>query len=303
MLLYIAAGATVVLASGAIVYIIFTRLRSGKRVKVALEDPSVKVPLRLVDKEIVTHDTRRFIFALPSPEHTLGLPIGQHVYLSARIDGNIVVRPYTPTSDDKLKGYVTLVIKVYKKNVHPKFPEGGKMSQHLDSLEIGDYMDFKGPSGLLTYSGNGTFNIRKDKKSPPETRVVKKVGMIAGGTGITPMYQLIQSIVENPDDNTELHLLFANQSEDDILMRQELEDFRDNHSEQLKLWYTLDEAPNDWKYSSGYINDTMLKEHMPGPPSAKDTLILMCGPPPMIQYACVPNLEKLGFTEEMRFSY
>lgn len=44
---------------------------------------------------------------------------------------------------------------VYLKGVHPKFPEGGKMSQYLDSLKIGDVVEFRGPSGLLTYTGKG----------------------------------------------------------------------------------------------------------------------------------------------------
>ena len=41
-----------------------------------------------------------------------GLPIGQHVYLSARIDGNLVIRPYTPVSSDDDAGYMDLVVKV-----------------------------------------------------------------------------------------------------------------------------------------------------------------------------------------------
>lgn len=41
------------------------------------------------------------------------------------------------------------------KGVHPKFPEGGKMSQYLNSLRIGDVVEFRGPSGLLTYAGRG----------------------------------------------------------------------------------------------------------------------------------------------------
>lgn len=44
---------------------------------------------------------------------------------------------------------------VYFKNVHPKFPEGGKMSQHLESLKIGDTIDVRGPNGLLEYKGQG----------------------------------------------------------------------------------------------------------------------------------------------------
>lgn len=48
-----------------------------------------------------------------------------------------------------------LVVKVYLKGVHPKFPDGGKMSQYLNSLKIGDVVEFRGPSGLLTYTGKG----------------------------------------------------------------------------------------------------------------------------------------------------
>lgn len=43
---------------------------------------------------------------------------------------------------------------MYFKNP-PKFPDGGKMSQYLDSMSIGDFMDVKGPSGLLVYEGRG----------------------------------------------------------------------------------------------------------------------------------------------------
>lgn len=48
-----------------------------------------------------------------------------------------------------------LFYQVYMKGVHPKFPEGGKMSQYLNSLKIGDVVEFRGPSGLLTYNGKG----------------------------------------------------------------------------------------------------------------------------------------------------
>lgn len=60
----------------------------------------------------MSHDTRRFRFELPSPDHVLGLPVGQHIYLSARIDGSLIIRPYTPTSSDEDKGFVELVVKV-----------------------------------------------------------------------------------------------------------------------------------------------------------------------------------------------
>lgn len=290
---------------GAVVATIFIlKIVLGMRKKTApklLQDPNIKYKVNLLEKESLSHDTRRFRFALPSADHILGLPVGQHIYLSAKVNDNLVIRPYTPVTSDDDKGYVDLVIKVYFKDVHPKFPEGGKMSQHLNSMNIGDTIDVRGPSGKLIYIGQGTFNIREDKKSPPVAHHAKHVGMIAGGTGITPMLQLIREIFKDPRDQSQLSLLFCNQSEEDILLKNELEEIAAAQPERFKLWFTVDRPTPGWKYSSGFVNAEMISEHLP--PPGDSTLILMCGPPPMINFACLPNLDKLGYSPLMRFAY
>ncbi|XP_038612328.1 LOW QUALITY PROTEIN: NADH-cytochrome b5 reductase 3-like [Tachyglossus aculeatus] len=284
-----------------VLYSLVMRLFRSPAPAITLENPDVKYPLRLIDKENISHDTRKFRFALPSREHILGLPVGQHIYLSARIDGNLVIRPYTPVSSDDDKGFVDLVVKIYFKNVHPKYPAGGKMSQYLESLQLGDTVDFRGPNGLLVYQGKGKFAIRPDKKSEPVIKTTKSLGMIAGGTGITPMLQLIRAIMKDPGDPTVCHLLFANQTENDILLRAELEEVRNEHSDRFKLWFTLDKAPEGWDYSQGFVNEDMIRAHLP--PPAEDPLVLMCGPPPMIQFACIPNLDRVGYPADRRFAF
>ncbi|XP_052832766.1 NADH-cytochrome b5 reductase 3 [Octopus bimaculoides] len=224
--------------------ILAKHLFSGsKKPKVTLENKDVKYALRLVDKEEISHDTRRFRFALTSPEHILGLPVGQHIYLSATINGELVVRPYTPVSSDEEKGYMDLVIKVYKKGIHPKFPNGGKMSQHVDALTTEDYIDVKGPSGLLTYHGNGEFHIKPDKKSPHEVVTVKKIGMIAGGTGTTPMLKRTLNLSPHCI-STALYF----QTEKDILLRPDLEKIAEDHPDQFHLWFTVDKAESNWSF-------------------------------------------------------
>lgn len=266
-----------------------------------LEDPEQKYNVKLIEREEVSHDTRRFRFELPSKHHVLGLPIGQHVYLSATINDQLVIRPYTPVSSDDDKGYFELVIKVYFKNVHPKFPDGGKMSQHLESLKIGDTILVRGPSGLLEYHGKGNFAIKPDKKAQPKKRTFKKVSMVAGGTGIAPMLQIIRDILKKSNsDQTELALLFANQTEKDILLRNELEKLAAEHPKQFKIWYTLDRPEDGWKYSKGFVNKDMIKEHLHAPND--DTLILLCGPPPMIQFV-QGQLDELEYPKENRFKY
>ena len=73
------------------------------------------------------------------------------MWKTPKVNGKLVVRPYTPTSRVDQVGHVDLIIKVYFKDVHPKFAEGGKMSQHLDGMDVGQSIDFRGPNnGLLT---------------------------------------------------------------------------------------------------------------------------------------------------------
>ncbi|XP_070494627.1 NADH-cytochrome b5 reductase 3 isoform X2 [Chironomus tepperi] len=266
-----------------------------------LADPNEKYLLPLVEKEEISHDTRKFRFGLPSPDHVLGLPVGQHIHLSVTINGDLVIRSYTPVSSDDDKGFVDLVVKVYQRNVHPKFPEGGKMTQYLDEMKIGDTIAFRGPSGKLQYLGNGKFSIKKLRKDPPQIVNVKKVNMIAGGSGITPMLQLITEVLKKSDDNTQLALLYANQTETDILLRDDIDVLAAKHQENFKVWYTIDRASPTWKFDTGFINDTMIQNNL-FPPSS-DTLTLMCGPPPMINFACLPNLDKLGYDKELNFAY
>ncbi|XP_031563885.1 NADH-cytochrome b5 reductase 3-like [Actinia tenebrosa] len=297
----------VVLAAGLTLVIAVVGLAAyftlGKKKKLIALDSQKKIPFELIAKEIVSHDTRRFKFALQSPDHILGLPVGNHVYISAKIDGNLVIRPYTPVTSDDNKGYFELVIKIYYKDVHPKFPEGGKMSQYLESLKLGDTVDIRGPAGKLVYKGRGTIAIKESQRKPEIIRKAKHLGLISGGTGITPMLQIIAAIVKDQGDTTQVSLLFANQTERDILVREELEalEKEEGPNGRFKLWYTLDRPSEGWAYSSGFVNADMIKEHLP--PPGPDTQILMCGPPPMINYACIPNLEKLGYTTDMYYAF
>lgn len=266
-----------------------------------LLDPQTKYPLKLIERHVISHDTRRFRFALPSPQHVLGLPVGCHIYLSARINEQLVIRPYTPVTSDDDKGYFDLVVKVYFKNVHPKFPDGGKLTQYLETLPIGNTIDVRGPSGLLVHQSPGMFAIKPDKKSPPANMPFKKLNMIAGGTGITPMLQLVRQILKDPEDTTVMALLFANQTESDILLREELEEAASKNPDRLRLWYTVDRPLDGWKYSSGFVSAEMMAEHLY--PPADDTFVIMCGPPPMVNFACIPNLDKLSYSPKLRFAY
>ncbi|KAG7671215.1 hypothetical protein Ndes2437B_g03830 [Nannochloris sp. 'desiccata'] len=254
-------------------------------------NPKKRINFALAEKEELSHNACRFRFALQSPQHRFGLPVGKHVFLYAKIDGELVMRAYTPASSDDELGYFDLVIKIYRANEHPRFPLGGKMSQYLDSLAIGDTIEVKGPVGHMHYLGNGKYTLDGTAHSTAQ------INMIAGGTGITPMYQVIKAVLKQSDDKTQMALLYANQSPDDILLRKELDALAAADS-RFKVWYTVDrvEEEEDWKYSIGFVNRQMVEENLF--PAAPDAITVICGPPPMVKFACLPALTAIGFTEE-----
>ncbi|EEC83709.1 hypothetical protein OsI_29535 [Oryza sativa Indica Group] len=264
---------------------------SRRPAPVALSSPRDKVPCQLVDKKELSRDVRLFRFALPSSDQVLGLPVGKHIFVCASIEGKLCMRAYTPTSMVDEVGHFDLLIKVYFKNEHPKFPDGGLMTQYLDSLPVGAYIDVKGPLGHVEYTGRGEFVING------KPRNARRLAMIAGGSGITPMYQVIQSVLrDQPEDTTEMHLVYANRTEDDILLRDELDRWAAEYPDRLKVWYVIDQVkrPEEgWKYGVGFVTEEVLREHVPE--GGDDTLALACGPPPMIKFAVSPNLEKMKY--------
>lgn len=218
------------------------------------KDEDGNITLKLAKKIKITSDTYIFRFSFPDPDWSFGLPIGNHVVFSANLptpekpQGELVCRKYTPTSVVTNTGYVDFVIKIYRKNVHPRFPEGGVMTQYLETLEPGATMLMEGPKGRLAYEGFGKIRIGKAllKKA--------KIGMVAGGTGITPCYQVIQAAL-NGNDGTSISLIFGNRTVEDILLKEELDAFQANNPEKFKLHYTVDVKPLDenWKGGVGFV--------------------------------------------------
>mmetsp|Transcript_33396 Transcript_33396/g.80771 ORF Transcript_33396/g.80771 Transcript_33396/m.80771 type:complete len:158 (+) Transcript_33396:142-615(+) len=157
----------------------------------------------------------------------------------------------------------------------------------------------------MTYHKNGNFTVHPTlKKNPDQHRTAKHFGMIAGGTGITPMLQIMNAVLrDEPGSDVTVSLLYANQSEDDILVRKELEDAVERYPGRFKLHYTVDRAPEGWKHSKGFITKEMIESHLPSAASDGSTQILMCGPPPMVKFACLPNLEALGFKKTDHFVF
>ncbi|CAE6377591.1 unnamed protein product [Rhizoctonia solani] len=237
----------------------------------------------------ISPDTSIFRFTLQAPDQPLGLPVGQHVFVRLRRKdtGEMVQRAYTPVSREREVGHIDLLVKMYLPT--DEYPLGGKMSVGFHRLVVGDTVELKGPLGSFVWNGNGVALWKGIE------RRVRNIGLICAGSGVTPILQVLRSVLEDDTDHeTRLWLLDSNRTEQDILCRDELLSFSERKG-RLKAHFTLSKSPCEgWAFSTGRINDEMMKTHLPNP-DTPDVLILICGPDTLIKQTVKPGLERLGW--------
>ncbi|ODQ80907.1 hypothetical protein BABINDRAFT_160352 [Babjeviella inositovora NRRL Y-12698] len=248
------------------------------------------IDLKLVKIESLSKDSKHFTFDLPSKDQVSGLVTASCVLAKfVTPKGSNVIRPYTPVSDVNQKGQLEFVIKHY---------EGGKFTTHLFGLEENDIVSFKGP-------------ILKWKWEPNQ---FKSVALIAGGTGITPLYQLLHEITKNPEDKTEVKLFYGSKTPEDILLRKEIAAIAAKHP-QVSVTYFVDSkaGSSDDTLNEGYITKEFIAANFAKP--SADNKVFVCGPPPFYnavsgakispsdQGEVTGALGELGFTKENVFKF
>ncbi|KAM8735260.1 cytochrome b5 reductase 4 isoform 2-T2 [Acanthopagrus schlegelii] len=232
----------------------------------------------LVSKTEVNHNTH--VFRLQLPRGTVRhVPVGKHVYLKALIKDTEVVRPYTPVDESMAVAShhssqdsdLYLMIKVY--------PDG-VLTQHLNSLQIGDLISVSGPEG--------TFSLRP-------LRDVTHLYLLAAGTGFTPMARLIRLALQDIDSIRKTKLLFFNRQEDDILWRCELDELAAN-DERFQVEYVLSVPSDGWTGRKGRVDECILKDFLSRPDGSK-CYVCVCGPTVFTELT-IGLLKQQGFSEE-----
>lgn len=161
--------------------------------------------------------------------------------------------------------------------------EKGVVSKKFASLREGQTVKFRGPVGKLNYIPNSA----------------KEIGLIAGGSGITPILQVITAIITNRDDYTDIFLLYANERENDILLKLEIDEIAKKYPG-FKVHYTLTYPPSNWDGSKGYINQEMVNNYLPK--SIDLNKLMICGPPQMKKLAN-ELAENAGWSKDQIFNF
>jgi len=162
------------------------------------------------------------------------------------------------------------------------------MSLYLYKLEVGSRVKISGPEGSLIYQKDGNMRFLNENK----TRRYNKFSFIGGGSGVTPLYQVIQHLLDERHHKFDLRLLLANVTEADILIRERLDDLKKKGL--VKVGYTLDSPHGSWNEFRGFVNDIMISEFFQKP--SDDHLALICGPPTMNK-SVSEILRQMGFKD------
>lgn len=222
--------------------------------------------LELEDQTIVSKNTAIYRFKLKTSLESLNIPTGHHLAVKIPIEGKDEIRYYTPISNKFETGHFDIMVKSY--------PDG-KVSKFFASLKPGQTVQFQGPVGRFNYEANSS----------------KHIGMIAGGSGLTPMLQVLNSVITTPEDVTKVSLLFANETMNDILLKDELDEIAEKYPN-FSVHYVVNNPSASWEGETGLVTKDMMSKYMPNP--ADENRLLICGKPEMkkmlLQYA-----EELGW--------
>lgn len=238
------------------------------------------IPVPLLEKFKVSPTSTILRFGLPDSGKSLGLSTCSCILAGGKIgngeDEEFVVRPYTPISTNEMIGSFDLLVKRY---------DEGKMSSFLSSLNPSTNQE--------VFFKHAPFNVKI--QFPFEK--VKFVGMIAGGTGITPMIQALHALLgEKQGDNEynveKVSLLYGNRIAGDILAKDMLDDWVNTYSK-FSMTHVLSHEPLDSSWTEGkrgFIGKELIASFPK--PSEGNSIIFVCGPPAMYTALCGPREEK-----------
>lgn len=196
---------------------------------------------------------------------------GQYITIKKIINGEEVRRSYSLSSAPHENDFRVVVKKV----------KDGRMSTFLNtSVKIGDELEVMTPSGNFV-AKNHNANL---------------VG-IAAGSGITPIFSLLKSVLKAGGKFT---LYYGNINPQSTIYKNEIDQLLAQHSHQLTVHYTYDEGSSLGfdEINSGRIDEKKMKAFIQqNMELLKADGFFICGPEPMIN-AVSETLNYVGISKD-----
>lgn len=195
---------------------------------------------------------------------------GQYLTLEAEINGEAVRRSYSLCSSP-FDGELRVAIKEV---------EGGQFSTWANQkLTVGTEMRVMTP--------DGNFN------APIEESATHSYVGFAAGSGITPIYSILKSVLEH-EPNSTFTLFYGNKTAQSVIFKEQIEALKNQYMQRLEVHYVLSREDQGSDYLKGRIDESKCKtfsERFFDVNEVND--YFLCGPEEMIQ-SVSETLKDLG---------
>jgi len=212
----------------------------------------------------IEHDTEDALLVTLRPDvknsDLFSYKQGQNLTLIQSIDGEELRRPYSICAS-----VADATLRVGIKRI-----PGGRFSTWAHAnLQVGDVIKVLPPTGVF----NSTI----------EPTAAKRYVAIAAGSGITPIYSILKTILE-AEPHSVVTLLYGNKRTANIMLLEDLEDLKNRHPERFNLLHSLSEEHQDIDLLDGRIDENklhILLNHLV--PADTIDAVFLCGPYQLIE--------------------
>ena len=228
--------------------------------------------LKVIDIKNETSDTVSVAFEIPEGDKsTFDYTSGQYLTLKFNINGNEERRSYSMCSSPFSGEPIRIAVKRVDK---------GLVSNHInDVIKVGDQIEVMSPQGNFTL----------------ETSLEQKTYVaFAAGSGITPIWSMIKSVLDN-EPGSKFVLFYGNKTSDSIIFKNEIDSLT---GDRLSVYHILSREETGNSITNGRIDKNkateLLKSNLD---LLKSKAFFMCGPEEMI-FNVKDVLQNLGVSED-----
>jgi ferredoxin-NADP reductase len=246
-------------------------------------------------------NTREVRFNLHGPLQKTGLEVGQFVALRGEMDGETLMGYFSPITRPDDEGVIGILCRIDFK--------GGPIVKLLECSRPGSVLHMCAMGGLRLKFEHPTEQPGSSNKITYRGQEIRRIGLLAGGTGIAPMIQIIraygQYVRTSPFPGLiprgGLNLIYAAEDVGDLAYMRILEEIRSQIPEHFRFHVKLNSPPLGWTEGVGYVEKRDVRKQLAFPPTLGD-LIVLCGPP-VFEAAMLKTLVTMGFSRSQLFSY
>ncbi|MFN8922988.1 MAG: 2Fe-2S iron-sulfur cluster-binding protein, partial [Sphingobacteriia bacterium] len=232
------------------------------------------VPLTVQALIHETEDAYTLQFENPDPA-TFAYKPGQYLTLKVTYQGESLRRAFSLSSCPDQDPHLSVTIKAVP---------NGRVSNYLrQHLKPGDTIEVFPPMGKFTLS--------------PDAGQARHYVLIGGGSGITPLFSILQSVLLK-EPQSQVTLLYANRNERSIIFGSRLAELERQSGGRLQVVHVLDKPLAAWDGPTGMLTRPLAMDLL-GQIKAKSELpteYYMCGPTPMMD-AVLAALHRMGEDE------